>query len=106
MEAFVHALCLFCATTGGSAPQPQLQQSAGPIWYTHETLGQNAYLLRLSTGDAILDSDAARDGRLDGFARAFAGKACRAPFELSVAENAAWLETRPRYAKQYVFRCR
>jgi hypothetical protein len=105
METFVHALCLFCATIGG-APQPQLQQSAGRIWFTHETLGRNAYLLRLSTSDTILDSDAAREGRLDGFARTFARKACRERFALSVAEPSSWPQTSPRYAKQYILHCR
>lgn len=105
MDAFLQVLCLFC-TTIGSTPHPQLPRGVGDIWVTHEMLGRSTHLLRLSTTDFILDSDAARDDRLDAFARSFGGETCGRNFELSVAERSSWPETRPRYAKQYRFRCR
>jgi len=105
MDAFAKTLCLFC-TTFGSAPQPQLSRSAGDIWFTYETLGRATHLLRLSTTDAILDSSPDREQRLDSFARDVARETCRGYFELSAAERLSWPEALPRYAKQYVFRCK
>lgn len=104
MESIVRSLCLLCAMSGG-APQPELPQGMFGIWSSQERIGADEQLLRLSTSDFILDSDWARDGRLDAFARRFAEELCPSGFELSVAERASWPATSPRYAKQFIIRC-
>lgn len=104
MDGLAQALCFFCAVMG-SAPQPLLPQSAGDIWFTHETLGRNTHLLRLSTTDRILDGNSARDRRLTLFARDVAAQTCQGRFDLDVAERASWPQARPLYARQYTFRC-
>lgn len=104
MDILAQALCFFC-TAISSGPQPQLPQISGDIWFTHEALGRRSHLLRLSTTDYILDSNSARDQRLQAFAQRFAGQACHGRFDLTVAERVFWPKTRPLYTKQYIFRC-
>lgn len=105
MDGLAQALCFFCAMTA-STPQPQSPQGGLDIWFTHETLGRNTHLLRLSTTDRILDGNAARDQRLYAYASNFAGQTCKGRFDLALAERGSWPEARPLYAKQYAFRCR
>ncbi len=105
MNSFVQALCLFCAVTS-SAPQPQMPQGEGDIWFTHEKMSRSTHLLRLSTTDFILDADLVRHGRLQAFAHRFARQTCQGDYELAIAARDSWPDTRPLYARQYTFRCR
>ncbi|MBN8989825.1 MAG: hypothetical protein J0H42_16355 [Rhizobiales bacterium] len=105
MDGFAQALCFFCAMTA-SAPQPQSPQGTLDIWVTHEMLGRNTHLLRLSTTDRILDGNAARDRRLHAYAGNFASQTCQGGFDLAPAERASWPLAGPLYARQYAFRCR
>jgi len=105
MDGLAQALCLFCAVTS-APPHPQVARGAGGIWYTHEMPSAGKHLLRLSTTDFLLDADYLRTQRLDAFAYRFADLSCRGRFDLKPAERPSWPETRPVYARQYVFRCR
>ena len=105
MNAVVQAFCLFCVTLG-SAPHPQLPRQAGDIWFTHEQLGRNAHLLRLSTTTLIADTDRDRQDRLMAFAHQYASQVCRGRFVLRPAERASWPDVRPIYSRQFIFRCR
>lgn len=105
MDAFIQAICIFCAVTG-SAPQPQVARGAGDIWFTQETIGRDTRLLRLSTTDFILDHDGGRNYRLNAFATQYAERTCRGRYDLNRVETAAWPDTHPRYAAEYTLRCR
>lgn len=105
MNGLAQALCFFCSAIG-NAPEPHIAQGAGDIWYTHEMLGRDTHLLRLSTTDVVIDTHALRDRRLYAFAYQFAERNCQGRFDLALAERSSWLDTRPLYARQYAFRCR
>ena len=104
MGALAQALC-FCALLVND-PSPQMAQSVGDIWYTHESLGHGRHLLRLSTTDLIIDWNHFRKNRLYAFAEQFADQTCQGRYKLAVAERSSWPKIRPIYARQFVFRCR
>jgi hypothetical protein len=102
MDSLLQALC-FCVAIAN--PAPQLSQRAGDIWYTHERLHHGRHLLRLSTADFIVDSNAFRADRLAAFAERFAGETCQGRYKLAATDRASWPNIRPRYARQFVFHC-
>jgi hypothetical protein len=103
MDSLLQALC-FC-TALASAPYPHVSQRAGDITYTHEVL-RHGHLLRLSTTDLIIDSNHYREERLYAFAYRFAEATCPGQFQIAETDRPSWPRLHPRYAKQYLFRCR
>jgi hypothetical protein len=107
MDAFLQSLCFFCAAVTG--PQPQVSQIVGffgDIRYTHERVGHNLHLLRLSTTDFIIDREQWRQERLAAFAERFANDTCEGRFKLGPADNPSWPRiTTTTVGKQFVFRC-
>ena len=47
MSSIAQLLCVFCISLSGP-PYPQLSRDAAGLRYTHEVLGRNTHLLRLS----------------------------------------------------------
>jgi hypothetical protein len=105
MDAVLRGLCFFC-TVVTSAPEPAIPRGDGDFWFSHETIGADTHVLRLSASDLLLDVASPRRERLDAFARRLAAEFCSDRFELAEARRASWPETPPSYAKQYVVRCR
>jgi hypothetical protein len=103
MDALAQALC-FCVVVGGW-PYPQTPQTAGDITYRHELLARGIHLLRLSTTDLILDSNRFRAHRLYAFAEQFAAQTCQGQFIFTDTQRPSWPQTRPTYAKDFLFRC-
>jgi hypothetical protein len=99
MYPLAMTLCLFCSVPVGRAPFPDIPREAGGIVYRHEILS-GTHLLRLSTTDLILDSDAWRERRLLAFATSFAERTCRGRFRIT---DAVRLTTT---VGQFSFRCR
>ncbi|HEY8065959.1 MAG TPA: hypothetical protein VIF40_14710 [Methylosinus sp.] len=105
MDAVLRGLCFFCTVVTG-APEPAIPRGDGDIWFSHETIGADTHVLRLSASDLLLDVASARRERLDAFARRLAAEICSDRFELFDAQRASWPEAPPTYARQYVVRCR
>jgi hypothetical protein len=70
MYPLAMTLCIFCTVPAGRAPFPDVPREVGDIVYRHEVVS-GTHLLRLSTTDLILDSDAWREQRLFAFATTF-----------------------------------
>lgn len=99
MSSLANLLCVFCISTS-APPNAPLARKAGDIWYREEMLSGGQHLLRLSTTDLILDSDAWRKQRLESFAESYAANACRGRYTML---RGLRITT---YAAQAVFRCR
>jgi hypothetical protein len=74
-------LCIFCSIPVGNPPLPDMPREVGDIVYRHEVL-YGTHLLRLSTTDRIIDSDAWREKRLFAFATRFAEWTCEGRFRI------------------------
>jgi hypothetical protein len=103
MDGLAQALC-FCFAVG-SGPYPQMPQMGFDITHRHELLGYGIHLLRLSTTTLFLDSNGFRVRRLHAFAEQFAARTCQGPYIFMDAENPSWPDIRPKYAKDFIFRC-
>ena len=68
-------LCIFCTIPVGRAPFPDVARESGDIFYRHEVI-YGTHLLRLSTTDLIIDSDAWREKRLLDFGTKIADQTC------------------------------
>jgi hypothetical protein len=75
-------LCIFCTIPVGHPPLPDMAREVGDIWYRHEVL-YGDHLLRLSTTDLIIDTDALREQRLFAFASNFADQTCNGRFRIT-----------------------
>jgi len=99
MSPLAQLLCL--CTSVAFAPVPQMSQEAwGIMRYTHEELSRGRHLLRISTTDLILDTQAWQRGRLHAFARDFADRTCPGRYVFLDKDRLT------QYAGQFVFVCR
>ena len=104
MSPIAQILCIFCISLSG-APYPQLSRDAGGIRYTHEVLGRNTHLLRLSTDYFPFHSDRAVLQYMHAFASSFAASTCPRDFAFQYRRSAL-PPASPLMAENFVFRCR
>src|SRR6266436_4119615 len=104
MSSLAQFLCVFCISLS-DPPHPQLSHQWAGIRYTHEILGRNVHLLRLSTEYLPFDSNSSAEQRMSEFASYFASTTCPRRF---VFENhrSPLPPVRPTLAKNFVFHCR
>jgi hypothetical protein len=104
MPLIEQILC-FCLSAA-ALPYPQTAIRSGDIWYTHEIVGQQRHLLRLSTTDLIVDWNDLRVHRLHAFAEDFAGRTCPGRYVLKDTERKPWPKIHTQYGMQFMFQCR
>ena len=104
MSSIAQILCVFCLSLS-APPYPQLSGEAGGIRYTHQALGRNTHLLRLSIDYFPFHSDRAALQYMHGFASSFAANTCPGDFFFETRRSAL-PRISPLMAENFVFRCR
>jgi hypothetical protein len=104
MSSIAQLLCIFCISLSGP-PYPQLSREAAGIRYTHEILGRNTHLLRLSLDYHPFHSDRIAWQSIHAFASQFAANTCPRDFAVQYRRS-AFAPASPLMAENFVFRCR
>jgi hypothetical protein len=104
MSSLAQLLCVFCISLSGP-PYPQLSRDAAGIRYTHELLGRNTHLLRLSLDYYPFHSDPIAWQSMHAFASRFAANTCPRDFAF-YRRPSALPPASPLMAENFVFRCR
>ena len=104
MSSIAQLVCLFAICLSGP-PYPQLSRDAAGIRYTHEVLGRNTHLLRLSVDYFPFHSDRIALQSMHAFASRFAASTCPGDFAFNYRRS-AFAPASPLMAENFVFRCR